>query len=85
MNIEKMSKLIMEEEEFLDSSYCRMNTSVNNKLLHAAMITAIEVGDKQHIEEVLRNPLYREPLRGVILCMKTAFHTTTEFLEAFEG
>ena len=84
MNIEKMSKLIMMYPEFLDSCYGRMRTSIQNKLLHSAMITAIEVQDRQHVEEVLMNCQYYVPLEGVIYCMDVEFEIMTDFIEAYE-
>ena len=82
-NITKMSTLIMENPAFLDSCYKRMETSTSNKLLHDAMIVAIENNDQQHVEEALSNKLYScNPLFGVILCMDK--ESEAKWIELYE-
>ena len=85
MNITKMSALIMKHPEFLVSCYKRQSTTTRNKLLHDVMITAIEAGDRQHVEEALSNRWYKAPLEGVIYCMDTEFDVVNEFIKVFEG
>lgn len=85
MVLQKMSELILSTPSFLTTSYERRETSVFNKLLHDVMITAIESGDHQHVEEALMNEEYMKPLEGVIYCMDVDFETTTRFLEVFDG
>jgi len=84
MVLQKMSELILATPEFLEMSYERRETSVFNKQLHDVMITAIEARDRQHVEEVLMNKTYMEPLKGVIYCMNTCFDVTTKFLDVFD-
>lgn len=84
MNIEKISKLIMAYPEFLDACYIHMSTSIQNKTLHCAMITAIEAWDRQHVEEVLMNRHYYAPLEGVIYCMDVEDDVTLDFIDAYE-
>lgn len=84
MNIPKMATLIMKHPEFLVACYKRQSTSTRNKQLHDVMITAIEAGDRQHVEEALSNRWYKPPLEGVIYCMDTEFDVVRKFIKVFE-